>query len=391
MKIDSPSDPESTTVPSTKAQWNMVRVLEQELITLGLDDVHVDEHAILTATLKGNVASAPVIGLLAHYDSFFNTPNTNITPIVHKNYTGADIILNGVNITTTTHPDIKNCIGHDIVTSDGTTLLSADDKAGVAEIMSFICRALTSDTKRGDVRIAFTPDEEIGKGVRLFNVTSFGARAAYTLDGSTIGEFEFENFNAVNLKVIVSGRNSHPGTAKGSMINAVHIASKFVDAIPATMLPETTSDYEGFIHVDSIEGNVEKVTMVVLLRDFTDEGIQHKQDIVKTVVSSLETRYNCKISIDQFGGYANMKKYVEKDPLVSELAIQAIKDLNITLARKPIRGGTDGAILSEMGLPTPNLFTGGSSYHSRTEWVSVQWMNDAVSTTLRLIELWCNY
>jgi tripeptide aminopeptidase len=388
VQIDSPSDAEITTVPSTKDQWNMVRTLEKELITLGLDDIRVDKHAILTATLKGNEPNAPVIGFLAHFDSFYGTPNRNIKPIVHKNYNGSEIVLVGVNITTVSHPEIKKCIGHDIITSDGTTLLSADDKAGVAEIMQIICEMLTKNVKRGDVKIAFTPDEETGRGVNLFNVTSFGARAAYTFDGSGLGEVEFENFNAVNLKVTVHGKNAHPGTAKDNMINAVHVASDFVRSIPADSLPETTCGYEGFIHVDSMQGNVEKMTLVVLLRDFTDEGIAHKRKIVDTTIASLETRYKCSITVEEFGGYPNMKKFVERDPLIAALAIKAVEDLGIKIVRKPIRGGTDGATLSAMGLPTPNIFTGGSNYHSKTEWVSVQWMEKAIATGIHLIELW---
>ena len=390
-QVDSPSDENNEAVPSTPEQWDMARLLEAELKTLGLKDIKVDEHAIVTATLPGNRPGAPVIGLLAHFDTFPGTPGHGVKPQVHKNYDGGEIkLLAGPLISPATHPALKRCIGHDIITSDGSTLLGADDKAGVSEVMEVICRLLQDPSlPHGDLRIGFTPDEETGQGVGHFDVPCFKAVAAYTFDGSALGEVESENFNARNLKVTITGRSAHTGSARGAMVNALHLAAEFMEAIPATMRPETTSDYEGFIHPDSIEGNVESVTIKVLLRDFTEEGMAAKQAIVDGLLAGLEQRYpGCKTSVAVAGGYRNMKEVVSQDPRIIDLALKATQEVGVEPVQHPIRGGTDGARLSFMGLPTPNLFTGGMNYHSRTEWASAQWMEKAVDMGIRLVELW---
>jgi len=390
VQVDSPSSSEGTGIPSTPEQWDMARLLEAELKELGLTNINVDEHAIVTATLPGNVPGAPAIGLLAHFDTYPGTPGHGVKPMVHKGYAGGEIKLPaGPTLSPATHPALAQVVGHDIITSDGSTLLGADDKAGVAEVMETVCRLLRDPSiQHGDIKVGFTPDEETGKGVALFDVKSFGATAAYTFDGSVLGEVENENFNAKNLKITITGRNSHTGTAKGAMINAVQMAAEFVSNIPATMRPETTVGYEGFIHADSISGGAEQVVVKVLLRDFTDDGMAQKQAIVDDLLKGIELRYpGAKTQVEVTGGYQNMKAFI-KDPRVVDLAMQAVRECGVEPISKPIRGGTDGARLSVMGLPTPNLFTGGVNYHSRTEWASAQWMEKAVEVSLRLVGLW---
>lgn len=390
VQVDSPSG-EGIDVPTTPEQWNMARLLEAELRALGLSEVRVDEHAIVTATLPGNRPGAPAIGLLAHYDTFPGTPGRGVKPLIHRNYDGGEIRLPaGPVLSPQEQPALLRCVGHDIITSDGSTLLGADDKAGVAEIMEILCRLIKDPgIPHGPIRVGFTPDEETGKGVLLFDVEAFNAVAAYTFDGSLAGEVEHENFNAQNLKVTITGRSAHTGTARGVMINALQLAAELITAIPATMRPETTQGYEGFIHADEIRGNVEEVTVKMLLRDFTEEGLAHKRAIVESLLQGLEQRYpGARAHVEQTGGYRNMRAGVEKDPRVLGLALQAVRDVGLEPVLKPIRGGTDGGVLTERGLPCPNLFTGGANYHSRTEWASAQWMELAVAAGLRLVELW---
>ena len=392
VQVDSPSG-EGEGVPSTPEQWDMARLLEKELKALGLEDVNVDEHAIVTATLPGNRPGAPAIGLLAHFDTYPGTPGRGVKPLVHRDYDGGEIRLPaGQVIRPEDHPALRRCIGHDIITSDGSTLLGADDKAGVAIIMEIVSRLIKDPgIPHGPIRIGFTPDEETGKGVRRFDVAAFNATAAYTFDGSAVGEVESENFNGRNLEITITGRNTHTGTARGLMINAVSLAAEFCMAIPATMRPETTQGYEGFIHVNSISGSVEEVTLKILLRDFTDEGLEHKQAIVEALLAGLEQRHpGAKTALKQTGAYRNMKTGVARDPRVLELALQAVRDAGLEPVQKPIRGGTDGAVLTEMGLPCPNLFTGGMNYHSRTEWASAQWMEKAVEVGLHLLRRWAD-
>lgn len=390
VQVDSPSG-EGDGVPTTPEQWDMARLLEAELTAMGLQNVKVDEHAIVTATLPGNREGAPAVGFLAHFDTYPGTPGHGVKPQVHKNYGGGEIRLpSGAVLTPQEFPGLKRCVGHDIITSDGTTLLGADDKAGVAEIMEMLCRLVGDPSiPHGPIRVGFTPDEETGKGVRKFDVAGFGAVAAYTFDGSAAGEVESENFNALNLRVTITGKSAHTGTAKGSMINALHLAAELMQAIPAHMRPETTEGYEGFIHPDSIEGNVEEVVIKFLLRDFTLDGMAQKQAILQGLLASLEQRYpGARTGVAEVGGYRNMRENVSKDPRVVSLALDAVRAAGLEPVEKGIRGGTDGAVLTEMGLPCPNLFTGGMNYHGRTEWASVQWMEQAVEVGMNLVRLW---
>jgi len=390
VQIDSPSA-ESDTVPSTVEQWDMANLLQAELLQLGLTKIKVDEHAIVTATLPGNVPGAPTVGLLAHVDTYPGTPGLGVKPLVHRNYLGQVIQLPaGLMLSPQTHPGLVDCIGHDIVTSDGSTLLGADDKAGVAEVMEVLCRFVSDPSlPHGDIRVGFTPDEETGRGVPHFDVEGFDAVAAYTFDGSGVGEVESENFHAENLTITITGKSAHPGTAKGAMINAVHLAAEFLAAIPEQARPEHTEGYQGFVHADSIGGNVEEVKLKVLLRDFTREGLAQRREGVEKALSGLRYYYQgCTTKVEVTNGYRNMQEYVARDPRIVAFALQAVEDAGVVPVQKPIRGGTDGARLSEMGLLTPNLSTGGMNYHSRTEWASVAWMEKAVEVGVRLMGLW---
>jgi len=390
VQIDSPSM-ESDTVPSTPEQWDMAHLLQAELLQLGLVNVKVDERAIVTATLPGNTPGAPAIGLLAHFDTFPGAPGYGVKPLVHQNYMGSVIQLpSGLTLSPETHPGLMDCIGHDIVTSDGSTLLGADDKAGLAEVMEVLCRFVADPSlPHGDIRVGFTPDEEIGRGVLHFDVAGFDAVAAYTYDGSGVGEVESENFNAENLTITITGKSAHTGTAKGAMINALHLAAEFLSAIPEQARPENTEGYEGFVHADSIEGNVEEVKLRVLLRDFTSEGLAQRREGVEKALSGLRYYYQgCTTKVEASNGYKNMQESVAKDPRIVQFALQAVRQAGLDPIQKPIRGGTDGARLSEMGLPTPNLSTGGMNYHSRTEWASVPWMEKAVEVGVGLMGLW---
>ena len=390
VQVDSPSAEGVSEVPSTPEQWEMARLLRDELERLGLQEVQLDEHGLVTATLPGNVPG-PAVGLIAHYDTFPGVPGRGVRPVVHRSYDGGDIQLPaGPVLSPREQPALLRCVGHDLVTSDGSTLLGADDKAGVAEIMEALCRLIREpDRRRPTVRVAFTPDEETGRGVAHLDVARFGCVAAYTLDGSGAGELSGDNFDARNLRVVIEGRSAHTGTARGRMVNAVRLAAEFIAQTPATLLPETTLGREGFIHVDAVEGNMERVTLKVALRDFTLEGLERLQRLVEHALQGLELRYpGARTAVEVTGGYSNMARRLAAHPEVMELAREAIRRTGLEVVEVPIRGGTDGARLTEEGLPTPNLFTGGMNYHSRTEWASVQWMELAVQTVLNLLDLW---
>lgn len=376
-------------VPSTPGQMDLARMLQDELLTLGLKDAMIDSRGFVTATLAGSNSKAPVVGFLAHMDTVPGVPGRNVKPLIHENYQGGDIQLPHGTIVASDHVLLQQAIGHDIITSDGSTLLGADDKAGVAEIMEALCRLLRNPGLHGTVKVAFTPDEETGQGIEYFDVERFGAHVAYTLDGSSPGELEYENFNAANIVVTLRGISSHTGTARSVMVNAVHLASELIASVPAGMRPETTDGYQGFLHPDSIEGGVEEVRVKFLLRDFDDAGIEEKKRLLRTMVSALKARHpSCHAQLKATGGYRNMRKVIEQHPRTVELARKAIEQTGLAVKVNPIRGGTDGARLSYRGLPCPNLFTGGIAFHSRSEWVSAQWMEQAVQVVLNLVSLW---
>lgn len=397
VQLDTASDPAGTAVPSTPGQWDLSRLLAAEAAAMGLADVHCDAHGIVTATVPANLppgsAAAPVVGLLAHVDTSPAVAGHGVRPLVHHAYAGGPLHLpTGAVLDPQDHPLLAQVVGHDLVTSDGSTLLGADDKAGVAEIMAVAAQLLCHpEIAHGTVRLAFTTDEETGHGVDHFDIDAFGAEAAYTLDGGQLGEISWENFNAENLRVTITGRSSHTGSARGHMCNAVHLASSLVAAVPAAMRPETTDGAEGFIHFDSVAGNVERAVLHVLLRDFATGGLQAKRLWLEAQCSALrEAHPACRVELERTGGYLNMRQAIERRPAVVALALQAMRRVGVPPLPTLIRGGTDGARLSERGLPTPNLFAGGMDFHSRTEWISVRWMEQAVAVAVELVRLWAD-
>ncbi len=391
VRFDTQSTEGADRVPSTPGQLVFARRLSDELKAMGLEDLSMDARGFVTATLPGRVVGCPTVGFIAHLDTFPGVPGANVSPIVHENYVGGDIQLpGGPTLLQIQCEALRQAIGHTLVTSDGRTLLGADDKAGIAEIMEALCRLISRpDLEHGVIKVAFTPDEEVGGAIKHFDLAAFGAAVAYTLDGGGIGALEDENFNATNLRVVITGKSAHTGAARGAMVNAIHLASELVAAIPAVMRPETTDATLGFIHPDHIEGHVERVGIKLLLRDFTDDGLSAKEAIIRGLCRDLMRRHpGSKVTWRKIGGYRNMKPGLQERPEVIALAKEAIRLAGIEPEMHRVRGGTDGARLTHMGLPTPNLFTGGANFHSRTEWVSLQWMEKAVEVIVNLCGLW---
>jgi tripeptide aminopeptidase len=395
VKIDTQSREDvEDRYPSTEKQKDLSRLLAGELKDLGLADAKMDGFGVVMATLPGNAPSpAPVIGLLAHVDTSPEVSGKDVKPMIHKNYRGGDIVLPGDEsqvIVASDNPELANAVGHDIVTSDGTTLLGADDKAGIAEIMTALDHLQKHpEIPRPTLRIGFTPDEETGNGTAHFDVKAFGADFAYTVDGSTPGEIENETFNAMAASFTVNGRNVHPGYAKGKMVNAVRIVSEIVDALKTDPSPETTEKREGYLHPYVIEGGVEKTTLKVLIRDFDMEGMEAKSRRLREVQSRMQAKYpKAKIDLDIKESYRNMGFKLDEDPRVVQYALEAVRRAGLEPKMQIIRGGTDGAKLCFMGLLTPNLFAGGQNFHSKTEWASVQVMEKAVETILHLVQIW---
>ncbi|MFP1738237.1 peptidase T [Lonsdalea quercina] len=379
-------------VPSTDGQWKLAQVLQQELMALGLEQVTVGKHGCVTATLPGNVAwSVPTIGFIAHMDTSPDYTGKHVNPQIVENYRGGDIAL-GVGeevLSPVMFPVLHQLLGHTLITTDGKTLLGADDKAGIAEIITAIARLKRRQIPHGDIRIAFTPDEEVGKGAQYFDVDGFGAEWAYTVDGGGIGELEFENFNAASARVKIVGNNVHPGSAKGVMVNALTLATRFHQLVPSDESPEHTEGYQGFYHLHGIKGTVERAEMKYIIRDFERSGFEKRKktmmDIAEQVGKGLHPE--CYIELSMTDSYYNMREQVEQHPHVIALAQQAMRKCGIEPVMKPIRGGTDGAQLSFRGLPCPNLFTGGYNYHGKHEFVTVEGMESAVSVIMNIAEL----
>jgi len=392
-KIDTQSDDKSTTCPSTNKQFNLAKVLKDELEQMDYIKTELDENGYLFATIPSNIKEkAPVIGFIAHLDTSPDMPADNVKPIVIKGYSGKDIILNqekNIILSPNDFPELKEYVGQDLITTDGNTLLGSDDKAGVAEIMQ-MAKILSEspEIKHGTIKIGFTPDEEIGRGADLFDVKRFGADFAYTLDGGRIGELEFENFNAAHARFTVKGKNVHPGEAKGKMVNATLILNRVIGTIPVSETPRYTTGYEGFYHVLNINGNVEHAEAELLIRDHDMGKFNAKKNHLLTIVDELNKEYGDCISVEIKDQYFNMKKMVEPHFHIIETAKKAMELSGVTPIIKPIRGGTDGARLSYMGLPTPNIFAGGHNFHSRFEFVPVQSMEKAVKTIIKIIELY---
>jgi tripeptide aminopeptidase len=395
VTFDTQSSEESDTSPTTEKQKRLGEYLVKELQEIGLKDVAMDQWGYVTATLPANVDHpVPVIGLIAHMDTSPDVSGENVKATIHKNYRGGDIVISemlGVVLKESENPALRQQIGHDIVTSDGTTLLGADNKAGIAEIFAAMHHLITHpEIKHGIIKVAVTTDEEVSKGADHFDIPKFGANYAYTIDGETVGEIEDETFCADSATITVTGVNVHPGYAKDKLVNAIKIAAEIIDQLPKDRLsPETTEKRQGYLHPHNISGNVEQAVIKFLVRDFTVEGLQENEAFLRELTGEVMERHpkaKMDFKIDEY--YRNMKYKLDEDPMVVEYAVEAVKRAGLIPVRNIIRGGTDGARLSYDGLLTPNIFTGGHNFHSRQEWISVQDMHKAVDVIIQLIQIW---
>jgi tripeptide aminopeptidase len=397
--IDTQSDENASCSPSTEKQKDLARLLVAELVTLGCPDAIMASSGHVTATMPSNLPAGhpgagtiPVLGFLAHLDTYHGTSGTDVKPQVIRDYAGGDIILpaTGATITVAANPNLSRCIGHTLIHSDGTTLLGADDKAGVAEIMTMLAWLRQHpELRHGKLRIAFTPDEEVGRGTEGFDLAGFGAQYAYTVDGSDLGEVEDETFSADTAVVTITGHDVHPGHAKNVMINAVRAACAVVEALPVDLLPETTDGRQPYLHPYSMSGEVASAQLKLLVRAFSDDELREREDVLRGILASVEARFpGVAIALTIKESYRNMRTYIAKDPKVLEYAVEAVRRQGLEPVRKAIRGGTDGSRLSAQGLLTPNLFAGGQAVHSVREWVSLEWMAAAVGVCLQTLSVW---
>ena len=393
VSFDTQSDEMSETFPSTEKQKVLLKYLVEEMKSLGLTEVEMDEHSYAMGTIPATPGyeDRPAIGFIAHVDTSPDMSGANIKPQIIENYDGKDIRLNeNLMMTVKDFPELSVFKGHTLITTDGTTLLGADDKAGVAEIMTAAEYLMTHpEVKHGKIRIGFTPDEEVGRGVDYFNVEKFGAKFAYTIDGGFEGELEYENFNAASAKVAIQGRNVHPGYAKDKMINALQVAAEVNSLLPAWERPEHTDGYEGFYHLVGLNGSVENAEISYIIRDHIRDKFEAKKQFMMKVVELLTQKYGEGVlTLTLKDQYYNMREMVEPHPEVIDKAFKAMEQAGVTPIVRPIRGGTDGARLSYMGLPCPNLFTGGMNFHGKFEYCSLDTMRRAQQTILNLIQLW---
>ena len=391
--FDTQSDENSTSFPSTDKQLILLRALKEEMEQMGMTEVTMDEHGYVMGTIEASEGyeNRPVIGFLSHVDTSPDMSGAAIKPQIIQNYDGEDIPLGGdVVMKVEEFPELKFFEGHTLITTDGTTLLGADDKAGVAEIMTAAEYLLNNpEVKHGKIRIGFTPDEEIGRGVDYFNVEAFGAKFAYTVDGGMEGELEYENFNAAGAKLSISGRNIHPGSAKDKMVNAIQLAMEVNALLPVTMRPEHTEGYEGFFHLVGIKGEVEQAEMSYIIRDHDRAKFEQKKELIKRAVAFVNERHGGDfVHLMLKDQYYNMREMVEPHPEIIEKAMEAMEQAGVKPIVKPIRGGTDGSRLSYMGLPCPKLFTGGMNFHGKFEYVSLNSMYKEVLTIVNLVRLW---
>ena len=388
VKHHTTSDETSDTFPSTKRQLAFAAFLAKECEAIGLQSVSMDAYGYVTALLPGNTANAPTIGFISHMDTSPDASGENVLSNIVENYDGKAIPLNGTVLSPEEFPSLKEYIGQTLITSDGTTLLGADDKAGIAEILTAAEYLLAHpEIPHGAIRIAFTPDEEIGKGVDFFDVDKFHADFAYTLDGGRIGELEYENFNAARAIIRIKGKNVPPGSAKNVMKNAALIGTEIASLLPERETPAKTEGYEGFFHLCSFEGDVTSATLNYIIRDFNADSFAHRKELLRLIVERKNAQYNNCIELDLRDEYYNMLSQIEPHMEIVSLAKQAMLDCGITPIIQPIRGGTDGARLSFMGLPCPNLFAGGHNFHSNYEYIPVPSMEKAVSMIVRIAEL----
>lgn len=394
IKIDTESDPESKTCPSTQKQWNLANLLKQECIDLGLTEVSLDENGYVMATLPANTDKViPVIGWIAHMDTSPDMSGANVDPQFIENYDGKDILLNAnenIILSPNDFPDLLKYVGQTLITTDGKSLLGADDKAGIAEIMSAVEYLIGHpEIKHGTIKIGFTPDEEIGRGADLFDVKKFGADFAYTIDGGEVGELEYENFNAAGAKITVKGRSVHPGTAKNKMINAINIAMDIAGMLPPQLRPEHTEHREGFFHLMRFDGTVEETTLLYIIREHDHEKFTWQKSLLQKAVEVAESKYGKGlITLTMQDQYYNMKEKILPVMHIVDTAKEAIESVGLKAIIIPVRGGTDGARLSYEGLPCPNIFTGGHNAHGRFEFIPTQSMVNAVKVILKIIDLY---
>lgn len=394
VKVDTQSDASSTTCPTTPGQLTLGHMLVEELKQIGMNDVTIDENGYVMATLPANTdKDIPTIGFLAHVDTATDMTGANVNPQFVENYDGNDIVLNealNVVLSPKEFPELPQYKGHTLITTDGTTLLGADNKAGIAEIMTAMHYLIQHpEIKHGKIRVAFTPDEEIGRGPHKFDVKAFDATYAYTMDGGPLGELQYESFNAAEAKVKIKGKNVHPGTAKDKMINSTKIAMEFQSKLPAEEAPEYTEGYEGFYHLISFNGDVEETNLYYIIRDFDKEAFAARKEKIQAIAAELQEKYGKdRIMIEINDQYYNMGEKIEPVKEIVDIAYQAMKNLDIEPIIQPIRGGTDGSQLSYMGLPTPNVFTGGENYHGKFEYISVDNMVKATNVIIEIAKLY---
>jgi len=399
-KIDTQSSGTSTSYPSTEKQKDLLRVLVDDLKAAGLDDAAMDEWGYVMATLPSNLPAGhpacgkvPTVGLIAHVDTYHEVSGANVRPQIHRHYDGGDIVLPGDRsqiIRVADEPELAACKGLTVITTDGTTLLGADDKAGVSVIVETLWQFRESPSRlHGPIRVGFTPDEEVGRGTEHFDVARFGATVAYTIDGSGLGSLEAETFCADTAFVTVTGADVHPGYAKNKMINAVRVLSALLMALPQHRTPETTEGREGFLHPISIAGNTSEAKAQLLVRSFSEEGLRELEDILRDTAAFMEKRYpGAKAAVECKESYRNMKYKLDAVPHVVEYADEAVRRAGLVPQRLPVRGGTDGSRLSFMGLPTPNIFNGSMNFHGKKEWVPLEWMAKSVETLGHLCDIW---
>ena len=394
-QFDTQSSEESESVPSTAKQLTFAKYLKEELENEGLSDVEMDEMGYIYATLKANTKKkVPTIGFISHYDTSPDCSGANIKPRIVRGYDGGDITLSeGIVSSPSKFPELKAHVGEDLIVTDGTTLLGADDKVGIAEIVQAMCWLRDhDDIKHGNIRIAFNPDEEIGMGAHHFDVERFGCVWAYTMDGGDIGDLEFENFNAASAKIHIKGVSVHPGYAKGKMVNANRLAAEFIGMLPADETPETTEGYEGFYHLLGINANIENATLSYIIRDHDRERFEERKDFIEKCVKEMQEKYGENmVTADIKDQYYNMKEKIDPNMHVIDIVLKAMQACGVTPKVEPIRGGTDGAQLSFKGLPCPNIFAGGVNVHGPYEFVSIQVMEKAVEVITKICELTAGY
>jgi tripeptide aminopeptidase len=390
-KIDTQSDFNSTECPTTPGQWDLLHVLEKELGEIGMEEITLDDNGYLFATLPSNTdRDVPVIGFLAHVDTATDYTGKNVKPTRIDDYDGRDVQLNDSTIMAVNDfPELTNYVGHTLITTDGTTLLGADNKAGIAEIVTAMEYLIQNpDIKHGKLRIAFTPDEEIGRGPHKFDVEKFGAKYAYTMDGGPLGELQYESFNAAGAKVTFHGTSVHPGSAKNKMVNSILIANKFQTAMPADEIPEKTENYEGFIHLMQFDGSTEETTLGYIIRYFDRETFEARKQLMVETADKLKKDYGDNaVTLEIDDQYFNMREKIEPVMEIVEIISDAFKNLDIEPNIVPVRGGTDGSQLSYMGMPTPNIFTGGENYHGKYEYISADNMEKATNVIIEAVKL----